>query len=196
MSQNQPGSGSFSGYTLSPDWSNTVIAVLAFIFSVFTYINQKNKDRKTSADQQEREIQAAYDAERLRQQTVRLEWYREAIRARLEVSYRTFDTLHTLGQELDNSSLDDTALDAFIKPYKRHIFELRDDALEPILFIHNRTYNTLKNQLDQLIEETTALLYEQEDPIVRGIYSRDLSNKIKNCQQQFFTTIYSYRGEE
>ena len=76
MSQSQPGSGFFSSYTLSPDWSNIVIAVLAFIFSIFTYINQKNKDRKTSAAQQEKEIQAASDAERLRQQTVRLEWYR------------------------------------------------------------------------------------------------------------------------
>lgn len=207
-SQSQPGSGSFVDKLPSADWTNDIIAFLALLFTVITFAyqqwqnrvalaEQREKDRLATAEQNEKDRVARLEVEKLRQQTIRLEWYRDIVRERLSFVHQKFDTLHHFKDDIRTPDLPEEEKDRLSKAYKSTLAELRGDFLERILFVHVPTYDALKDKLDDLADEVVTAIFNDELKLSHdGVYEREIGSKIGNCQREFFKVLYNYRGEE
>ncbi|WP_157634670.1 hypothetical protein [Spirosoma panaciterrae] len=86
-SQSQPSSGSFVDKLPGADWTNDIIALIVLLFTVLTYIIQQRQNRKAAAEQKEKDRLVSIEVERLRQQTIRLEWYPDIVRNKLDLEH-------------------------------------------------------------------------------------------------------------
>ncbi|WP_020597185.1 hypothetical protein [Spirosoma panaciterrae] len=111
--------------------------------------------------------------------------------------YLTFDELHKQKSTIRSAELSEEEKDRLSKAYKEALALLRTNFLERILFIHGPTYEALKTELDDLAGEIVTAIFNDDLKLSRqGVYDREIGNKITNCQQRFFKTLYTYRGEE
>lgn len=192
-SQNPPGSGSF----LDADWTNDIIAFIVLLFTVMTYVLQQRQNRLANAEQKEKDRLANLKVEELRQQTIRLEWYRDIVRGQLEFVYSTFEELYRQRETIRTSDLTEEEKSHLSEAYKKAVAKLRNGFLERILFVHKPTYDTLKAELNKLTDDLVVAIFDDELKLSKDtVYEREIGSRIRRCQQQFFKTLYAYRGEQ
>jgi len=137
------------------------------------------------------------NSERTRQQTVRLEWYRDILKPQLEGIHQAFSQVAQLRSKINTSDLSELEKDRILVEYKKMIFEVRDKYFEPILFVHPPTYQKLKNELDNLADNITNAIVNDELKLSHdSVYEREVGSKIKECQQSIYHIIYGYNGEK
>jgi len=193
QSQNQVGSGSF----LNPDWTNAFIALLALGFTILTYVRQERKNREANAEQKEKDRLARLEVEQLRQQTIRLEWYRDCVRTQIDLVHQAFGKLYSFKVSIQTPDLSEEEKDNLSRVYKETLSELRNSFLEQILFIHRPTYETLKTELNNLTDYLVIAIFNDELKLSNSsVYEREIGRIIRECQQRFFETLYTYRGED
>jgi hypothetical protein len=178
--------GSFLCAIPDADSASALVALLAFIFSIYTFIDQNRRNRK-----------AVKETELLRQQTIRLEWYRDVVKQQMDGMAQKFAVAHAFKVEFKTSDLLPAEQDHLLQKYKATIFSIRDQHLEPILFIHRPIYEKLKKELDDLADVITNVISNDELKLTMPtVYEREIGSKIKNCQQRFYGVLYGYRGED
>lgn len=197
ISQSLEGSGSSFEPPLGADWTNTIIAVLALLFTILTYILQERKNRIAAAEQADKDRLNKIELEKLRQQTIRLEWYKDTVKSRLDLVYASFDELLKVRSTINDPQLTEEQKSELQVRFRVPTFRLRNDFLEPLFFIHIPTYRTLLESLDEMADGITNAIFNDELQLTNSdIYEREIGSKIKNCQQKLFKTLYNYRGEE
>lgn len=177
-----------AGFSLenAADWASVFVAALAFGLSLYTLIQQRSRDRK-----------ARLEAETLRAQTVRLQWYKDLVITPNIIHLSTFYAqLQTLHDQITTPDLTSDQKIGLITHIKQQGKILRSSLIDPILPINENLYDKFIEELDGLSDDLTAAIDNDQLKLNNeAVYNEHIRKRLSKSEKQLFTLIYSYRGE-
>lgn len=149
--QGQNPTGSGPAVFIDADWTSAFVALLALAFTIYTYVRQEQKNRTALEEQREkdrlateqqkvkeqiaireqseRDQAAKIELERMRRQTIQLEWFQETVKSRMGLVYDAFDKLRTLRDQMRKPDLSETEKDELIKAVRNTVLTVRNNFL-------------------------------------------------------------------
>ena len=136
-----------AGLSLSDaaDIANVIVAILAFVFSMYSFWIQRKRDRKNYEEANERQIQSEKDAaeklsqskieaEKLRIQAIQLQWYKDlVISPNIEHLDEFYETLHEIRTGIEIPDLDSGSKIEIIDKVKAAHRQIRKTLVDSIL---------------------------------------------------------------
>lgn len=179
------------------DWANVFIALMAFGFSIYTFREQRRKDRENEAAQREKDREAKLEAERLQSVNIRLQWYKDAvIEPNLPKIRRFFEELYALQGQIKTPDLSEDLKISIIDSIKISTKNLKKSYLDSLLPISQIHYEKSRNLLDSL--ETILIKAIDNDELKLSnlkVYEKEINKPINETYMKLFDLIYGYRGE-
>lgn len=182
------------------DWAdiaNVVVAFMAFGFSIYSFWIQRERDRQSKQETAKNQADAQIEAEKLRAQTIRLQWYKDlVITPNIEKLDNFYNTLHGLSGKITTPNLDDTQKRDLIEEVKEALQHVRKSLVDSILPINVGLHDKVLERLDLLVDGITNAIDDDtlklSNPTVN---ETKIGQPIRESRRDILTLIYGYRGE-
>ena len=188
-----------AGLSLS-DWAdiaNVVVAALAFGFSIYSFWVQRARDRQSQREVADNLAKSQKEAEQLRAQTIRLQWYKDlVITPNIKHLTEFYDTLQELGEKITTPDLSDEQKKKLIEEAKEAQRLVRKTLVDSILPINDELHNRVLTGLDQLVDGITNAIGDDTLKLSNSTISEaKIGRPIQASKRDTLTLIYGYRGE-
>lgn len=188
-----------AGLSLS-DWAdiaNVVVAALAFGFSIYSFWVQGRLNRQSQREAADNLAKSQREAEELRAQTIRLQWYKDlVISPNIQRLNEFYETLHGISQKITTPNLDDTQKRELIEEVKEAQRQVRKTLVDSILPINDELHDKVLECLDQLVDQITVAIDDDTLKLSNlTVNEQQIGQPVRLSKRNIFTLIYGYRGE-
>ncbi|ADB42630.1 hypothetical protein [Spirosoma linguale] len=188
-----------AGLSLS-DWAdiaNVVVAALAFGFSIYSFWVQRERDRQSRLEAANILATNQKEAEQLRAQTIRLQWYKDlVITPNIRHLTEFYDTLQELGEKITTPDLSDEQKKKLIEEVKEAQRLVRKTLVDSILPINDELHSRVITGLDQLVDGITNAIGNDTLKLSNSTVSEAyIGQPIQASKRDILTLIYGYRGD-
>jgi hypothetical protein len=169
-----------------------IIAGVNLSLAYYIFVYNRKKDNK----QRDKENAAKIEAEKLHEQTIKLQWFKELVVQpkikHLDTFYESLEGLKTKINK-DNLSEDEIlALNQFVKDEASKFRRLFTDL---ILHVEKPLYDLIKSNLDNLVTELTTAISNDEHKLTNPkTYEKEIGNKINYSRNSMLSLIYNFKG--
>lgn len=182
------------------DWAdiaNVVVAALAFGFSIYSFWVQRERDRQSRLEAANILATNQKEAEQLRAQTIRLQWYKDlVITPNIRHLTEFYDTLQELGEKITTPDLSDEQKKKLIEEVKEAQRLVRKTLVDSILPINDELHSRVITGLDQLVDGITNAIGNDTLKLSNSTVSEAyIGQPIQASKRDILTLIYGYRGD-
>lgn len=152
--------------------SNIIIALLTLIMGFYIFIYQRNKDKKDRKSQ----------------------WVKDLI---IQPKFGTIDiffyNIENLKSKIESNELDELEKIEIIKDLKVHASNFRKNFITYFLHLAPKLHDSLQNNIDNLIDELTIVISNDEFKLCNEItYNREIVKRITDSQSYVLQILFEY----
>ena len=165
--------------------AQVIIALISLLLAYYILVYNRNKDKNS-------EIKS----ERLRNQNIKLQWFKElVIQPNLILISTFYDNLLGIEGMISSNELNDQEKEKINSFIKSELKDIRIKFVDLLLLIDKEFRDKLLDHLDDLIDELTNAIYNDELKLnLPQVYEREISSKIHYSRNRLLSFIYNYKG--
>ncbi len=178
------------------DIASIIIAIVNLFLAGYIFIYQRDKDKRDSAYQLQKEIDAKKEAISLQEQNIRLQWFKELIiQPHISEINLFYTNLYSIEAKLNVNPITDDLKIETSEFVKANGAILRKSFIDILHSVSPQVHSDIKHNIDDLIDKiTTKIIDAGLNLNDKPTFDREIGSLISYSHNDLISKIYSYKG--